>query len=219
MLRKFVSFTAALGFFLWTAAALGQAVAGHDYRVLSTPQPTTSGNRIEVLEFFWYGCPYCDRLQGPLDAWLRRKPIDVEFKRTPAVFQESWVPLTKAYFAIEAMGLVDKLHGGMYAAIHQKRLRLQDPAVLFGWVAKQGVEREKFAQTYSSFGVQTRAQHAKELTASYDLPGTPAVVVDGRYLTAPSFILNPDNSVNYDRYFGVLEEVIALARKSRGGKS
>lgn len=198
--------------------ALTQAVAGRDYRTLATPQPVTSGPRIEVLEFFYYGCPHCSNLQAPLGAWLKRKPADVEFKRTPAVFQESWLPLTKAYFTIEALALVDKLHHDVFSAIHEKKVRLQDPKVLFDWVAAQGVDRQKFMDTYNSFAVQSRSQRAKEVTANYDIPGTPAVIVDGKYLTAPSLTLNPDNSINYDRYFKVLDEVIALARKTRSGK-
>jgi protein dithiol oxidoreductase (disulfide-forming) len=199
-------------------STLAQAVAGRDYRTLASPQPVTSGPRIEVLEFFYYGCPHCSNLQGPLGAWLKRKPADVEFKRTPAVFQESWLPLTKAYFTIEALALVDKLHHDVFSAIHEKKVRLQDPKVLFDWVAAQGVDRQKFLETYNSFAVQSRSQRAKEVTANYDIPGTPAVIVDGKYLTAPSLTLNPDNSINYDRYFKVLDEVIALARKTRGGK-
>lgn len=214
-------FTAvAIGLALTTTSlsSLAQAVAGRDYRTLSSPQPVTTGARVEVLEFFYYGCPHCSNLQGPLSAWLKRKPADVEFKRAPAVFQDSWVPLTKAYFTIEAMGLVDKLHHDVFMAIHEKKVRLQDQKVLFDWVASRGVDRQKFMETYNSFAVQSRSQRAKEVTANYDIPGTPAVIVDGRYLTAPSLTLNADNSINYERYFKVLDEVIALARKTRGGK-
>ncbi|MCI3953934.1 MAG: disulfide bond formation protein DsbA [Burkholderiales bacterium] len=217
-LKRVIAVAAGLILVLSTVTAMGQVVAGRDYRVLATPQPVASGTRIEVLEFFWYGCPHCNNLQPALSAWLKRKPADVEFKRVPAVFQDSWVPLTKAYFTIETMGLVDKLHHDLFAAIHEKKMRLQDPTVLFDWVAKQGVDREKFAQTYNSFAVQTRSQRAKDVTARYDIPGTPAIVVDGKYLTAPSLVLNPDNSINYDRYFRVLDEVIGLARRTRSSK-
>lgn len=217
-LKRVIAVAAGLILVLSAATVMGQVVAGRDYRVLATPQPVASGTRIEVLEFFWYGCPHCNNLQPALSAWLKRKPADVEFKRVPAVFQDSWVPLTKAYFTIETMGLVDKLHHDLFAAIHEKKMRLQDPTVLFDWVAKQGVDREKFAQTYNSFAVQTRSQRAKDVTARYDIPGTPAIVVDGKYLTAPSLILNPDNSINYDRYFRVLDEVVGLARKTRDSK-
>lgn len=213
---RLISLTAAVAFILSAGAAMAQAVAGKDYRLVNPPQPTGSGAKIQLLEFFWYGCPHCNNLQPPLKAWLKRKPADVEFQRVPAVFQDSWVPLTKAYFTIEAMGLVDKLHHEVFAAIHEQKVRLQDPKVLFDWVTKHGVDRQKFADTYNSFAVQSRAQRSIEVTRNYDIPGTPALVVDGKYLTAPSMTLNPDNSINYDRYFRILDEVIALARKTRG---
>lgn len=218
LFNRFLPLATALAFIFSTSLVAAQLVASRDYRPVNPPQPTDSGAKIEVLEFFWYGCPHCSNLQPTLRAWLKRKPADVEFKRVPAVFQDSWVPLTKAYLAIEAMGLVDKLHHDVFAAIHEKNIRLQDPKVLFDWVAQQGVDRQKFIDTYNSFAVQTRAQRSIDMTRNYDIPGTPALVIDGKYLTAPSMTLNPDNSVNYERYFRVLDEVVALARKSRGSK-
>jgi thiol:disulfide interchange protein DsbA len=205
----------ALCFLLFAGVPRAEIVAGRDYRTIHPPQPVTSGAKVEVIEFFWYGCPHCNNLQGPLHAWLKRKPEDVEFRRVPAVFQDSWVPLTKAYYALEALGLVDKLHLEVFHAIHAQKVRLQDPKVLFDWVAKHGVDRQKFVETYNSFAVESRTRRSIEMTRNYDIPGTPALVVDGRYLTAPSMTLNPDNSINYERYFRVLDEVIALARRTR----
>lgn len=195
-----------------------QPVKDRDYRLIEPPQPPDSGRKVEVIEFFWYGCPHCNNLQPSLRAWLKRKPADVEFKRVPAVFQESWIPLTKAYYAIEAMGLVEKLHHEVFAAIHEQKQRLSDTRVLFDWIAKRGVDRQKFIDTYNSFAVQARTQRSIDVTGKYDIPGTPAVVVDGRYLTAPSMTLNPNNTINYERYLQVLDQVIAMARKARAGK-
>ena len=204
--------------FAISAAASAQITPGKDYRLINPPQPTDSGKRVEVLEFFWYGCPHCNSLQPPLRAWLRQKPADVEFKRVPAVFDNSWVSLTWAYYALDAMGVVDKLHYDVFAAIHEQKLRLSDPAVLFDWVAKNGVDKQKFADTYNSFGVKNRGARSIEMTKNYDIPGTPALTVDGKYLVAPSMILKPDQSVDYERYFQVLNQVIAMARKERAGK-
>ena len=204
--------------FAISAAASAQSTPGKDYRVINPPQPTDSGKRVEVLEFFWYGCPHCYALQPPLRAWLRQKPADVDFKRVPAVFDNSWVPLTWAYYSLDAMGVVDKLHYDVFAAIHEQKLRLSDSAVLFDWVAKNGVDRQKFADTYNSFGVKNRGARSIEMTRNYDIPGTPALTVDGKYLVAPSMILKPDGSVDYERYFQVLNQVIAMARKERAGK-
>lgn len=204
--------------FAISAAASAQITPGKDYRVINPPQPTDSGKRVEVLEFFWYGCPHCSALQPPLRVWLRQKPADVDFKRVPAVFDNSWVPLTWTYYALDAMGVVDKLHYDVFTAIHEQKLRLSDTAVLFDWVAKQGVDRQKFIDTYNSFGVKNRGARSIEMTRNYDIPGTPALTVDGKYLVAPSMILKPDNSVDYERYFQVVNQVIAMARKERAGK-
>ena len=198
-----------------STAASAQISPGKDYRIINPPQPTDSGKRVEVLEFFWYGCPHCNALQTPLRTWLKQKPADVDFRRVPAVFDDSWLPLTFAYLALDAMGAVDKLHYDVFAAIHEQNVRLSDQAVLFDWVAKRGIDRQKFADTYNSFGVKSRGMRSKEMTLNYDIPGTPAITVNGKYLTAPSLILKPDRSVDYERYFQVLDQVIAMARKER----
>ncbi|MDP1717865.1 MAG: thiol:disulfide interchange protein DsbA/DsbL, partial [Burkholderiales bacterium] len=118
-ITRFIAYAAAAVFlFSLAGGAAAQLVAGKDYRPISPPQPTDSGAKVEVLEFFWYGCPHCNTLQPSLKAWLKSKSADVEFKRVPAVFQDSWVPLTKAFYAIDAMGLNEKLHHDVFAAIH-----------------------------------------------------------------------------------------------------
>lgn len=199
-------------------AALAQLTPGKDYRLINPVQPTDSGKRVEVLEFFWYGCPHCSNLQAPLRAWLKGKPADVEFRRVPAVLGDSWLPLTWAYYALDAMGAVEKLHYDVFAAIHQQNLRLSDSRVMFDWVAKHGIDRQKFADTYNSFGVKSRGSRSVEMTRNYDIPGTPALAVDGKYLLSPSMTLRPDNSVDYERFFRVLDQVIAMARRERAGR-
>lgn len=208
----------AVGLSLCLTAAHAELTVGKDYTLVKPPQPTESGGKIEVLEFFWYGCPHCNNLQPSLQAWLKRKPADVELKHIPAVFQESWVPLTKAYYTIEAMGLVDKLHQEMFATLHRQRVQLRDANAIFDWAASKGVDRKKFADTYNSFGVNGRAQRSIEMTKKFDIPGTPALVVDGKYLIAPSMALKTDRTIDYDRFFQNVDELIAEARKSRGSK-
>jgi thiol:disulfide interchange protein DsbA len=148
---------------------------------------------------------------------LKRKPADVEFRRQPTVFDDSQLPLTRVYYALEAMKLTDKLHQEVFAAIHKQNLPLNKTKSLFDWIATRGVDRQKFADTYNSFGITTRANNAREITHRYDISGTPAIVVDGRFLTAPSMAVK-GNKVDFDRYFQVLDHVIALARKDRGAK-
>ena len=219
LITRFIAYAAAAVFLSGLAGgAAAQLVAGRDYRPISPPQPTDSGAKVEVLEFFWYGCPHCNTLQPALRAWLKRKPADVDFKRVPAVFQDSWVPLTKAFYSIDAMGLTEKLHHDVFAAIHEQKARLQEPKVLFDWVASKGVDKQKFIDTYNSFAVQGRAQRSIDMTRNYDIPGTPALAIDGKYLTAPSMTLKTDRSIDYDRFFQVVDQLIALARKNHGSK-
>jgi len=201
-----------------SVGASAQLTPGKDYRVLNPAQPTDGGKQVEVLEFFWYGCPHCNSLQPPLRVWLKQKPADVEFRRVPAVLNNSWLPLTRAYYALDAMGVVDRLHYDVFAAIHEQRVRLSDEKVLFDWVARHGVERQKFIDTYNSFGVRSRTNRSIEMTRSYDIPGTPALVVDGKYLIMVSMAMKPDNSVDYEGFNRLLDRVIAMARKERAGK-
>ncbi|MGA0025250.1 MAG: thiol:disulfide interchange protein DsbA/DsbL [Burkholderiales bacterium] len=200
------------------AAHAAQPVPGKEYAPVRPPQPTDSGAKIEVLEFFYYGCPHCNNLQPSLETWLKTKPADVEFRRMPAVFQDGWVPLTRAYYAIEAMGLVEKLHQDMFETLHKKRIRLQNAEAIFDWAASKGVDRKKFADTYNSFGVNGRTQRSIELTRKYDIPGTPAIAIDGKFLTAPSMTLKADRTIDYDRFFQVVDALIAEARKAKGSK-
>ncbi|HEY9446674.1 MAG TPA: thiol:disulfide interchange protein DsbA/DsbL [Burkholderiales bacterium] len=200
-----------------------QPIAGKDYQVIKPAQPTESGNKIEVLEFFWYGCPHCAHLQPSLRAWLKRKPADVDFKHQPAAFQDSWLQLARTYYAIESLGLTEKLHYGLFEAIHNRRTL--DPATLardqkslFDWVASNGVDRKKFTDAYNSFAVVSKTQRTIDLTMRYDIPGTPALVIDGRYLTGPSMMLKSDRAIDYDRFFQVVDQLIAMARKNHGGK-
>ena len=200
-----------------SAGASAQPAPGKDYQRVNPPQPTASGAKVEVIEFFYYGCPACAGLQAPLENWLKKKPADVEFRRAPVVFQDSWLPLTTAYYAFDAMGLVEKLHHPLFRAIHDQRALeikglLRDQKPLFDWVAKQGVDRQKFVDVYNSFGVRSRTNRSIELPGSYQVTSTPTLVVDGKYLTTPAMV------GSYDRFFQVLDQTIAMARKERAAR-
>ena len=205
----------ALGFI---PAAWGQFTVGKDYLLVNPPQPTDSGKNVEMIEFFWYGCPHCNALQPALGKWLANKPADVEYRRVPAVLGQSWIPLTQAFYTFEALGLTDNFHHEAFAAIHKDKIKLNEPEVLFDWVAKRGVDKKKFMDTYNSFGVRSRVQRAIEMSRNYDVPGTPAIVIDGRYVTAPHLGLQRGDTLSYDRYFKIVDYVIDLARKARAGK-
>jgi protein dithiol oxidoreductase (disulfide-forming) len=197
-----------------STGASAQLVPGKDYQLINPRQPTNSGKNVEVIEFFNYACPACNSLVPHLRPWLKKKPADVEFRRAPVVFQDAWLPLTTAYHAFDAMGLVDKLHYDFFSAIHDRRTLetkglLRDQKPLFDWVAQQGVDRQKFVDVYNSFGVRSRTNRSIELPANYHVTSTPTLVVDGKYLTTPAM------AGSYERYFQVLDQVVAMARKER----
>ncbi len=198
---------------------------GRDYTKVSPAQPTDSGKKIEVIEFFWYGCPHCYHLEPALKAWLKRKPADVEFRAVPGTFgSPTWEPLTRTYYALDAMGLTSKYHDALFAAIHEEkdsvkqRALVNEPRAIADWFGSKGVDKQKFLDAYNSFAVNNRTKRSEELTRTYDVPGTPAVAVDGKFLTSPSNFPNADGSVNYDRFFHVVDQLIAQARKERAGK-
>jgi thiol:disulfide interchange protein DsbA len=198
---------------------------GRDYTKVSPAQPTDSGKKIEVIEFFWYGCPHCYHLEPALKAWLKRKPADVEFRPVPGTFgSPTWEPLTRTYYALDAMGLASKYHDALFAAIHEEkdgakqRALVNDPRAIADWFAAKGVDKQKFLDAYNSFAVNSRTKRSEDLTRNYDVPGTPALAVDGKYLTSPSNFPSADGSVNYDRFFQVVDQLIAQARRERAGK-
>ena len=151
------------------------------YMELKPPQPTEAGGKIEVVEFFWYGCIHCYNLEPALEGWLKKLPPDAQFRRVPAVFNPRWEHDARIFYAFEVLGLLNKLHRPFFDAIHQDRLRTDDPKALAQWLQKQGVDAQKFSDVMRSFSVHSKTQRAKLMTAGYKIDGTPAIAVDGRY--------------------------------------
>jgi thiol:disulfide interchange protein DsbA len=148
---------------------------------LKPPVAVDSADKIEVVEFFWYGCIHCYNLEPQIEAWLKTLPKDVEFRRVPAVFNERWGHDASIFYALEAMGLIDKLHRPLFDAIHKERLRTDNEQALSEWLAKHGVDAKKFIDTLQSFGVRSKTRRAVQLTVAYKIDGTPAMAVHGRY--------------------------------------
>lgn len=176
-----------------------------------------------MIEFFWYGCPHCYHLEPSLNAWLKRKPADVEFRAVPGTFgSPSWEPLTRTYYALDAMGLTSQYHEAIFTAIHQEkdpgkqRALVTDSRAIADWLSSKGVDKQKFLATYNSFAVNSRTKRSEEMTRNYDVSGTPAIAIDGRYLISPSRFVNTNNSLNYDRFFNAVDQLIAQVRAERG---
>lgn len=171
-----------LGLALAVPAALA-VEAGKDY-VEIPPQPVETRSKVEVIEFFWYRCPHCAQLEPELQAWLKKLPKNVSFKRQATALNDGWVPLTRAYYALEALGLVDRLHAEVFRAIHEQGIDLNDPDTFFEWAEGKGVDRKRLENAYKSFAVATKVARARQVGRQYRLNGVPAFVVNGRYVTS-----------------------------------
>jgi protein dithiol oxidoreductase (disulfide-forming) len=172
----------------FAAAVLALAPAAaqqpQPFTELTPPLPTDSKGKIEVVEFFWYECPHCYALEPQLEAWIKKLPKDVEFRRIPATFNERWVLSARVYYALEAMGLVDKLHRPLMDAIHKDRLRVTEERQLSEWLQSKGVDVAKFSATLKSFAVESRLKRAQSLVQGSRIDGVPALMVNGQYVVA-----------------------------------
>jgi len=184
-------------------------VEGHDYKMLANQQPTQNKDLIEVIEFFWYGCPHCNNLHLPLKTWLKNKPADVDFRYVPAIFRNNWEPGAKTFYTLETMGETGAIHDKIYDAIHRDKINLADEAVLFGWIEKQGVDKEKFANIYNSFTTLNQVARSKQMMQQYQLSGVPVIVVEGKYMVTGKKGGTPQDTVD------ALVKVIDMVRKTR----
>lgn len=201
-----------LGFVLASAVA-AKPVPDKEYKLIDPPQPqpaTVKG--VEVLEFFNYACPHCYEFEPNLRTWLKNKPKNVEFRYVPAIFNERMIPLAKIYYTLEEMGSLEKLHDKVYYAIHQQQLNLTDRAILLKWMGEQGVDTSKFEATFDSFSVNNKVQRAALMTRNYHIPGTPYLIIGGRYMTGPSMSVRADGNVDHARLMQILNELIDMSQ-------
>ncbi len=158
--------------------------AGTDYLVLDKRAPVEApAGKIEVVEFFWYNCPHCQAFEPMMAAWSKRAPKDIVVRRVPVAFRDDFVPQQRLYHTLEAMGLVDQLHHKVFAAIHLEKQKLDRAEVIIDWVAKQGVDKAKFVEQFTSFSASTKATRSTQLQNAYRIEGTPSLGVAGRFLT------------------------------------
>jgi thiol:disulfide interchange protein DsbA len=180
-----------------------------DYRVLSRTQPVPRGNRIEVIEFFFYPCPYCNELAPEVERWQKTLPPDVVFRRSPVVRHDSWVPLAKIYFALETLGEVARLHLAVYQSFHTDHLQINREPVIETWAAKNSLDGAKFMASYRSAEVQLKVDLARKMTLDYEVQAMPSFVVDGRYITSTSM------TSNVPQVLSVVDALIRFARRNR----
>ena len=161
--------------------ALAQAKppqAGTDYLVVEKPAGVEApAGKIEVVEFFWYSCSHCNAFEPALEGWIKRAPKDVVVRRVPVAFQDSFVPQQRLFYTLEAMGLLDKLHAKVFAAIHGEKQNLTKADAIVDWVVKQGVDKAKFQEQFNSFSVATKATRGTQLQNAYRVEGVPSLGV------------------------------------------
>jgi thiol:disulfide interchange protein DsbA len=184
--------------------------AGTDYQVLRTRAPVEAApGKIEVVEFFWYGCPHCNAFEPMLASWVRKLPKDIVFRRSHVSFRDDYGPQQRLYFALESLGLVDQLHARVFNAIHVQKIDLSRAEAIIAWVVKQGIDQAKFLAQYNSFAMATRAKRATQLQDSYKVEGVPALGVAGRYYTDGSM------TGSMERALQVVEFLLAEVRSGR----
>lgn len=186
-MRKLLNTTLLLfaGLFLATAQA-AEFTEGKDYTRLSSAQPTTTQDRIEVVELFWYGCPHCYRLEPHIEEWLETRPDDVAFVRMPAVLSPRWELLARAWYTADLLGVTEQIHKPLFNAIHADRQRITSVDQLRDFFVEQGVSGEDFDSTFHSFGVAAKINRAREMTRRYQVRGVPALIINGKYRTSAS---------------------------------
>jgi len=212
--RAATAFGLALVAALFVPAAPAQGLQeGKQYQRLAQPVPVESGKKIEVLEFFSYGCPHCADLDPELQAWSKKLPADVEFKRIPIDFgREQWANLAKIYYTFEAMGVEARMTPEAFSALHGRQgsaVRLDQEKVFFEWAVAKGLDRKKVEETYGSFGVSSKANRARQIAKAYNVQSVPMVVVDGKFATSP------DKAGGHAATPVAVDQLIAKARSER----
>ncbi|HEY2816433.1 MAG TPA: thiol:disulfide interchange protein DsbA/DsbL [Casimicrobiaceae bacterium] len=210
-MRRRTFLAATLGF---AAAAFGcsvsaQMVEGKNYLRLKAPVPVETGKKIEVIEFFSYGCPHCAELEKYLIPWRAKLPQDVQFRRVPVMFQDRWINLGKIYYTLDALGEEEKLSPDVFAAIHGQNLSLWNDKTFFDWAATKGLDKKKVEDVYGSFAVSGKMNRARQQAQMFDIQSVPTVIVDGKFVTGS------DKVGTHAQLPAALDELIVKARAER----
>ncbi len=196
----------------FTAGAQEQLAEGKDFLRLKQPQAVESGAKIEVIEFFSYGCPHCKDLEEYLGPWTKKVPADVSFKRVPVVFQPAWVNLGKIYYTLEGLGRED-LSAKVFASLHGAGVKFHEEKVFFDWAASNGLDAKKVQEMWGSFAVNSKMNRAKTLAGNYQVDSVPMLFIDGKFKLQPHLLKGQHKDVP-----AALDFLIAKARAERNKK-
>ncbi|MGQ9831172.1 MAG: thiol:disulfide interchange protein DsbA/DsbL [Thermochromatium sp.] len=171
----------------FTLAALPMAtgaelVEGQDWRAIMPPQPGDVPGKIEVLEFFSYGCPHCGSLNPLLKQWATTLPEDVVLKRVPVTFgRQAWANLARLFYALESLNALERLDQAVFTALHEQRVKLYTEQAILDWLADKAIDIQHFKDAFHSFDVQTKLGRADYLAERYQIDAVPTIAVAGRY--------------------------------------
>jgi thiol:disulfide interchange protein DsbA len=193
---------------------------GVEYVTLSSPQPVQAvGKKVEVVEFFAYHCPACYALEPSLVAWANKNADKVNFRRIHLPFQGPADPEAHLFLTLEAMGKEAEMHPKILNAVHVQRIRLMKDEQIIDWVAKNGIDKTKFMETWNSFGVMTKLRRLPQTTNNYQVSGTPTLIVDGKYQTAPGQVAEKlkitDRNQMLQAQYQVLDALVAKAAATK----
>ncbi len=192
------------------AGAQAQAQPGRDYVRLDPPHAVASGDKIEVIEFFYYGCPVCYELEPKLSRWYFNAPGSVMLRRVPALSSDNWDNFAKLFYTLDAMGQLGRMHWPVYDNFHFNGLKLNEEPIMAAWVAHNGLDKRQFIDIYGSPQIQAKLAAAREMMQGYGIRGVPSVVVDGKFLTSARMTGGTTELMQ------VVQQLVELARKERG---
>ncbi len=206
-LRKALSlFTAVLAF---TASAAWAQSPASPYTLLDPPQPSEGSGKVEVIEFFWYGCPHCYSIEPAVAAWLKTAPKDVVFKRVPAYPSDAWGSMATMYYTLEAMGVLEQYHSKVFDAMHKQNVNLSNKGKRDEWLKANGIDPAKYAEVEKSFTVNTKVARARQMTQGYKVDSVPRFIVNGKY------VVSGESAGGNERIFPAVDAAIAIARKEK----
>lgn len=209
-----MKFLLAAMFALFSFTAAADPQLGNEFQLSPQATPTETPTKIEVTELFWYGCPHCHDFEPQLNAWVAKLPKDVVFKRVPGIPRQEWVPGAKAWYAMEMLGLTEKLHTPFFDAIHkQKSVKPTDDNAIIDWLTKQsGLDRKKVEEAYNSFSTNTKINRAAQVFRASGATGVPTLMIDGRFITSQTMAGGSIEALK------VADYLIDRVRKDKGSK-
>jgi thiol:disulfide interchange protein DsbA len=210
--RRFWFPAALLLLLSWALALQAQPVSPNHFTQLARPVPVSTGERIEVIEFFYYGCPVCYEAQPHIARWLNRSGNDVVLRRVPAVSADGWEPFARSFYTLETMGLIARLHWPVYDNFHFDGKRLNEEDVMADWIASNGGDAAKFRETWNSAEIKSKVDAAHEMLDTYQVRGVPSLVIDGKYITSARL------AGSVTQMMVVVEQLVGRARAERGKK-